>query len=77
VWGVQGGATPLHVAAADGRTAIVEALLAAGAEVKGQDEVCTALPPSAHPLTVFATGVCARHGGGGGRQVVRCSPGNY
>ena len=79
---VQDGKTPLHLAVKEGTTATAEALLAAGADVNGQDKVCIALPPSAHPLTVSATGVCergdrARHGGGGGGQVVRGSPGTH
>jgi hypothetical protein len=70
------------MAAACGHTETVEVLLAAGAEVNVQNKVCTFLQPSAHPLAVSATCVgvrCdnARHGGGGGRQVVCSSPGTH
>jgi hypothetical protein len=58
VCGVQYERTPLHKAAEYGHKAIVEALLAAGADVHVRDNVCTSLPPSAHPLTVSATCVC-------------------
>ena len=52
---VQGGRTALYWAAQK-HAATVEALLAAGAEVNIQSEVCKFPQPSAHPLTVSATG---------------------
>jgi ankyrin repeat protein len=63
---MQDGMTPLHMAAEKGHTAIVDALLAAGAEVNIQSEVCTSLPPCAR-LSPCLPCVWARHGGGGGR----------
>ena len=75
--GVQDGDTLLHRAAQNGYTAVVEALLRAGANVNVQNKVCTFLPPSAHPLTVSATcvGVCAearwRRRPSGGTQLTR------
>ena len=38
---MQDGSTPLHMAAKNGHTAIVEALVTAGADVNVQSKVCT------------------------------------
>jgi ankyrin repeat protein len=67
---------PLHVAAEDGDKATVEELLAAaGVDVNVQKKVRKFLPPLRAPLSPCLSRVCvrARHGGGGGRQVVRGS----
>jgi ankyrin repeat protein len=48
-WGVQDGWTPLHLAAQYGHMAVVEVLLAAGAELNAREEVRY---PSSPPLTL-------------------------
>ena len=47
----QGGNTPLIVAANFGHTAIVQSLVAAGADMNTQDKVSTAPQPEVHPQT--------------------------
>jgi hypothetical protein len=56
VWGVQDGTTALLLAAQNGHTATVDALLAAGAEVNTQRKVCTSPHPAPTSLIVSATG---------------------
>jgi hypothetical protein len=69
VWGVQDGSTPLHMAAKNGHTAIVEALVTAGAEVNVTDKVCTSLHPAptsrvVSPRVVVCCDGASHHDGG-------------
>ena len=62
-WGVQDGMTPLHWAAYNGHTAIVEALVTAGAEMNVTDKVGTSLHPAPTSLIVSTVGAgCAATG---------------
>ena len=53
--GVQSGVTALLLAAEKGHTAIVEALLAAGAEVNVQNKVCTSPHPAPTSRRIVST----------------------
>jgi hypothetical protein len=53
---LQNGVTALLLAAAFGHTAIVDALLAAGADVNVQNEVCTSPHPALTSRIVSAVG---------------------
>ena len=53
---LQDGDTPLLLAAQNGHTATVEAMLAAGVDVNVQNEVCTSPHPAPTSLIVSTVG---------------------
>jgi ankyrin repeat protein len=66
---MQDGSTPLHMATKNGHTAIVEALLAAGADLNIQGEVCTSPHPAptsrvVSPRVVVCCDGASHHDGG-------------